>query len=130
MPFADPEAAKAYHASYRETHREQIRENGRKYAANPENKLAQRSRLLKRRYGITAEQFNELWSAQNGKCKLCGREMIADGGISADRVVVDHNHRTEEVRALLHHKCNVRLSNIEDLDFALKAIAYLRDHGV
>jgi len=39
---------------------------------------------LKRRYGITPEEYDQLMAQQQGKCKICGLE--------SKNLVVDHKH--------------------------------------
>lgn len=58
---------------------------------------------------------------QNGKCAICWTE--------THDLHVDHNHVTNKVRGLLCRKCNTALHAIEDEQFMLLAIAYLRRHG-
>lgn len=67
-----------------------------------------RSYWLLRNYGITINQYNEMLENQNGVCKICS-------GInkSGRALVVDHNHKTGEVRALLCTGCNVKLAWLE-----------------
>ena len=57
-----------------------------------------RNQNLKRRYGITVEQFNEMIEAVGGRCPGCLR-------ITEDWHV-DHNHDTGEVRGVLCGNCN------------------------
>jgi len=69
------------------------------------------------RYGITPEDFTELWEKQKGKCALC-HNAATD---------VDHDHATEKVRGLLCHSCNTALGQFGDTIQGLqKAIDYLR----
>jgi hypothetical protein len=57
-----------------------------------------RRHILKRRYGITPEDFEEMAKAQKYRCRICGRREV--------RLCVDHNHKTGRVRALLCDSCN------------------------
>jgi hypothetical protein len=56
---------------------------------------------LASRYNITVEQSVSIKS--NG-CYLCG---------SFDKLCIDHNHKTNEVRGCLCHQCNISLGNYE-----------------
>lgn len=69
---------------------------------------------LKRRYGITAAEYDERKAAQGGLCALC-REREAEH--------VDHDHRTGEVRGLLCSCCNQGLGNFRDDARHLRAAA-------
>lgn len=72
---------------------------------------------LRRRYGISVSDRDQLLSAQNGKCAIC-REV-------PKRPVVDHCHNTGQVRGILCHACNVKLHGIENEAFHTAALAYL-----
>ncbi len=55
---------------------------------------------LRRRYGITAEQYDAMLAAQGGRCALCGRKP------GRARLALDHDHRNGAVRSLLCSTCN------------------------
>lgn len=56
---------------------------------------------IKRVYGLTKEQYDEL---DQGHCPICLRDWSADV-----RPVIDHDHKTGEVRGLLCFYCNHRV---------------------
>ena len=92
--------------------------------ANPEAaKLVYRRDHLKRNYGLTIEQYDEMLEAQSGGCAICG---CADGDASGKRLAVDHDHATSENRGLLCQAHNQALGMFND-DPALlaRAIEYL-----
>jgi hypothetical protein len=79
---------------------------------------------LKRYYGIDLEVFEDLLSAQNGCCAICGTD--APGGKGTWHV--DHCHSSGKVRGLLCHHCNVGLGHFKDSKtLLLKASLYLED---
>lgn len=82
--------------------------------------MASRRSELKRRFGITPEQYDEMLAEQEGVCAICGKEQ---GGRT---LAVDHDHSTGEVRGLLCTTCNVHLAWLEDADWRSRAEAYLR----
>jgi len=61
--------------------------------------LARRS-ALKRRYGITPEQYEMMLERQGGGCAICHRPP------KHRRLDVDHDHATKVVRGLLCFTCN------------------------
>jgi hypothetical protein len=69
---------------------------------------------LKRRYGIGADEFDELVRQQGGVCPICGR---------ADPEHVDHSHETGDVRGILCFNCNGGLGQFRDSIDALVAAA-------
>lgn len=75
-----------------------------------ERAVKQRNRVLKHRYGIDSDQYEQMLSAQGGRCAICG----AIGGTDKQtRLYVDHNHKTGEVRKLLCPACNTAVGVIE-----------------
>lgn len=86
--------------------------------AHPEYKRAE---ALKRRYGISLAQYEEMYSKQEGRCAICRRHQSE----LVRRLVVDHDHVTGNIRSLLCVKCNVGLSVIEDQEFCARASIYL-----
>lgn len=76
-------------------------------------------------YGITLEEWEELWVAQEGRCKICG---IEEKHAPKSRFHTDHCHETDVVRGLLCAHCNKGLGMFKDnTDFLASAIKYLED---
>ncbi len=59
---------------------------------------------LRRRYGITLEQFDAMVKKQNRKCGIC---------FAVKPLSVDHCHKTGKIRKLLCRSCNSRLGWFE-----------------
>lgn len=79
------------------------------------------------RYGITPEQWDELFAAQEGRCAICRTDAPRGRGKSFH---VDHDHATGKVRGLLCHSCNVGLGHLGDTPDRLRAvIAYVEAHA-
>lgn len=73
---------------------------------------------LKRRYGIGADEFDELVRLQGGVCAICGRP---------DPEHVDHSHETGAVRGILCFNCNGGLGQFRDsIDALVAAASYVR----
>jgi len=82
---------------------------------------------LYRNYGITEDDYWEMYEAQEGCCAICRRPTQGD---HYNRLVVDHNHDTKEVRGLLCNSCNVVLGHSGDNAEVLeRAAQYLKDKG-
>lgn len=79
---------------------------------------------MKKNYGITLEDYDNLRIKQNFRCYLCGtHETVSDG---RGLLHVDHDHTTGEVRSLLCSSCNTGLGLFkEDVDLLNKAINYI-----
>lgn len=59
---------------------------------------------LRKQYGITLADRDQMEATQSGMCAVCG---------GFGELVVDHDHATGEVRALVHHRCNSLLGFVE-----------------
>lgn len=82
---------------------------------------------LKRRFGITIEQYEEMLAAQGGKCAICG----ATESYMKHGLAVDHCHATGQVRALLCKGCNIGIGNLRDsAELCARAARYLSAHAV
>ena len=89
--------------NYYETNKEKHITSGRLY-------------VLRTKYNLTAEEFNELAA---GGCESCG---------SYERLCVDHDHITNKVRGILCHKCNSALGLLdEDANKILRLASYLEN---
>ena len=96
---------------------------------NREQYLATQSfSKLKQTYGITKEEYDNRIKNQDGKCAICSAETPQQTNIK--RFVVDHCHKTKQVRGLLCSPCNRGLGcffdNVSNLE---KAVEYLRCHS-
>jgi len=78
--------------------------------------------IIRRTYGITLEQYNQMLKDQDGVCAICGKPDEVEGR----RMAIDHNHDTGEVRGLLCGTCNRGLGNFQDnIEMLEKAKDYL-----
>jgi len=85
---------------------------------------ATRDTVLKSKYNITIDQYEELVAAQLGRCDICGSPPGKRG------LAVDHNHKTKEVRGLLCGECNMGLGRFKDNPILLsRATTYLVSRG-
>jgi hypothetical protein len=90
--------------------------------ANPSMAYAAARRAkIKRLFGITPEDYDQMFSDQLGVCAICLRAS-PDGR----RLHIDHDHATKVVRGLLCHDCNRGLGIFkDDLNRLSRAIEYL-----
>ena len=86
---------------------------------------------LKASYGISQEDYDAMYEHQNGCCGICGdaKEPWKPGMGLKDRnrfLVVDHDHQTSQVRALLCWNCNCGLGHFrENAEIMRAAIRYV-----
>lgn len=85
----------------------------RRQENKPHFKTTDRKWLLKRKYGLTFEDFDKLLQAQGGHCAMCPTviEVWKDG--IQKSLAVDHDHKTGRVRGILCSVCNLLVGRIE-----------------
>ena len=106
--------------------RKYVKQRRRKRNKTTKRRNYQRDYMLKRKYGISLDEYNKILKEQNGVCAICGqqeRAMSKHGVLNT--LAVDHDHETGKVRGLLCYSCNVKLGYLENIDFMLKAKLYL-----
>lgn len=80
---------------------------------------------IKKRCGVTIDQYDATYDAQEGKCRICGtfRERY-----TRDRLSVDHCHISGKFRALLCNHCNTAIGLLgENKERLHAALQYLQD---
>ena len=93
------------HSTCKECDRKRVAEN---YAKDPS---IYQNNHLKRNYGITLNEYNEMLKEQDHKCATCG---TTEAGGKHGKFMVDHSHNTGKVRGLLCKSCNIALGEIKD----------------
>jgi hypothetical protein len=77
-----------------------------------------RDRQLRRSYGISLAEYEELLRQQGGVCAICGIEPMLADRVDArwkdSLLVVDHCHTTGAVRGLLCSTCNLAIGYLKD----------------
>lgn len=77
-----------------------------------------RESYLKRTYKMPLAEYNLIRTIQENRCAICLEK--------SERLVVDHDHKTNNVRSLLCTTCNAGLGQFKDnIELLAKAIAYL-----
>lgn len=94
----------------------------------------ERERQLRKKYGMSWDDFLAMFAAQGGECALCGdpfKITVNVSGLSFKEVHVDHNHKTGKVRGLLCFRCNSGLGKfLDNPELLIKAVFYLEEqHG-
>lgn len=85
--------------------------------------LKSRESHLRRTYGITLEQYDDLLKKQKGCCPVCERHHTEIKG----SLCVDHNHKTGEIRGLLCTYCNrYRVGHHTDSELVARIARYLK----
>lgn len=123
---SDPEYLKSKRREYRE------KNPGYRRKYYDENRLAAltngREHHLKRKYGLTEEDFNFAREQQKFCCWICGKHENTFKRGRFEKLVVDHDHETKELRGLLCDPCNNMLGRARDnIETLQKAIEYLKN---
>jgi hypothetical protein len=126
MPYKDPAKQRACSKKWRQNNpgAQAVYQKTYEEKIGPDRaKLQRRKKRIKCDYGLTLEQYEEMWIAQGGKCAICGKD-------SPSRLLcVDHDHETGKVRGLLCVHCNHLLGNARDkIQVLASAIQYLEGH--
>lgn len=86
--------------------------------------LDREDNIMRKQYGISMKQFNELFEFQDGKCGICMTELNQN----RRRTNIDHDHETGKVRGLLCSGCNTGLGQLGDnIEGLKKALYYLEN---
>lgn len=84
--------------------------------------VGMRERHLQRKYGIGVADYDAMLVEQDGLCPICGED---------EELVVDHDHSTGKVRALLCDRCNRALGVVQDSpELLLSLVRYVEQHHV
>jgi hypothetical protein len=105
---------------------EYTKDNRRWYASYCKSCVRVRSRSsdLKKRYGLTVDEFEEMLKQQDYKCGICSDDLT-----SGRFTHVDHCHSSGKVRKLLCPRCNTGIGKFkDDVELLRKAIDYLNEH--
>lgn len=95
------------------------------------NKEKNRNSTLLRKFGITIQQYNRMIKNQNNTCAICSKKETYKQHGLIKQLAVDHCHKTQKVRELLCHKCNIGIGMfLEDVSIIDKAKNYLIKHGI
>lgn len=84
-----------------------------------EQSLRRREKYFIRVYGITMQNYNDLFEKQQGKCLGCWKHQAE----FEKSLAVDHCHTTGKVRGLLCNGCNIALGNAKENSTTLRNLA-------
>jgi len=92
-------------------------------AATTAYKNVHRNWKLQKDFGLSLEEYNQMFAAQNGLCLGCYKHQ----SIFKKAFAVDHDHLTGKVRGLLCMKCNSVLGYVADDSTILRRLADYAD---
>lgn len=92
------------------------------YYGNP---AAHRRANIKKRYGISLDDYDRMLEEQGNRCGICGTDTPRGHG----HFHIDHCHDSGKIRGLLCHSCNTALGGFKDsISLLASAIQYLSEH--
>lgn len=124
--LADPAVVKARVKRWQQANPERLNAYRRARRMEPGVKERERAGHLKRKYGMTIEEYGAMLDAQGGGCFICSRPPKDDSSLH-----VDHDHSTGRVRGILCFSCNNALADFQDDPSLLrKAASYVSTNSV
>lgn len=106
-------------------HRKKNRAAALAYNQRADVKLRRRERDYAKKYGMSLDDYEHMCAKQEKKCLICFFPP-KEGKL----LMVDHNHKTGEVRGLLCDTCNRTLGLFKDsIPMLTRALTYLQEKG-
>lgn len=115
-----------YSKEYRQKNPEKVKLSRQLYGINKKENV--KDAVLKYKFNMTFDQYNEMLIKQNGVCAICFKQEVskAKNRDYTKNLAVDHCHTTGKIRGLLCEKCNQGLGRFNDSIILLQnAIKYL-----
>lgn len=115
----DPKKQRARFEKWYLSNRQKVVANAKRWRLlNPDkHSNSEWKSVLKRRYGLSVEQYMAMLKRQKGLCAICQKPY------STKRLHVDHCHRNGHVRGLLCARCNLGIGYFADSPRLLKRAA-------
>ncbi len=95
--------------AWRRDNPERYADMQREWAESGRKAASMRKAHLKRKYGITPDDYERRLQGQGGGCAICGAPPRAGQSLH-----VDHDHQTGRVRGLLCFNCNAGIGKFID----------------
>ena len=85
---------------------------------------ARRNYNLRTKFGLSSQEVDQIIERSlTGNCEICGKPEQHN---TKKALSLDHNHKTNKIRGLLCHNCNLVLGHsLDDIAILTKAINYL-----
>lgn len=122
----------AWHKNHYLENKAEILESQRLYNQRDQVKLNAKIYWLKKVYGLTIAQYNELITKHDNLCAICRKpEKTKHQNGKVKSLAIDHCHKTGKIRGLLCYHCNTSLGKFnDDVELILRAALYLKNGGI
>jgi len=104
------EKIKKYQKEWVLNNKEKIKKNRKEYRLK--NKQKSKEYWLKKAYGLTFKQYEDMIKNQNYKCFICTKEF--NNMNPSLKACVDHDHETGQIRSILCKRCNSALGHCSE----------------
>lgn len=107
-----------------------IKNRSKEWHKNNRESVSNRKRYIK--YGMTAEDYQNMFDKQEGVCKICNQPetSVNSKKTGINPLAVDHDHKSGKVRALLCSRCNRAIGMFGDsVELLMASIAYLKEYN-
>ena len=121
---ADPVPARRRTERWQRDNPERYAAAQARFVASGGKKRSDRKGHLKRKFGLTVDEYEALLERQGGGCAIC--RSPANDSISLH---VDHDHGTGRVRGPLCFRCNGGLGQFREEPELLRRAAWYVEHG-
>jgi len=120
--------------SWRESHKYEIQEYQRKWRKEHNNPEENRKQWLRRAYGLSTQEYEDMLVSQGHVCAICGNSR------NGKYLPVDHKHvpdyetmlpeqKRKHIRGILCSDCNKALGLVKDrVSILERMIQYLKDY--
>ena len=110
---------------YHQDHKEHINAYTKVWRTN--NESYSKEFNIKRKHGITLEEYMRRLERQNYECSICHKVIQLQRGLA--QAQLDHDHQSGVLRDFLCLRCNLALGGFEDSILVLEsAVNYLKRH--
>jgi hypothetical protein len=107
MAYKNPQDKIIYDKKYYLKNKNKIKKANREYRKTERGQLAHKNGELKRKFGITLDEYDDIFNEQGGVCLICHQPEFNR------RLAVDHEHQTGKIRGLLCTRCNHIIGYLE-----------------
>ena len=84
---------------------------------------------IKKKYGITKDEYQVLLKSQNNSCSICYVDFLARD--TKRKPHIDHDHETGKIRGILCGPCNMGIGQLKDsIEIVESALKYLKNNCV